>query len=150
MPHLQAASLATTDSQELRSMACDACWYLLARGDPYAAHGLAINLRQQWRCRFGDDHENTLSATRNFAAALRDMSRCAEAHALNEDTLGRRRRVLGDDHPDTLTSASNLAVSLSRLGEYQAARELDEDTLGRRRGMLGDDHPDANSWQHGE
>jgi hypothetical protein len=65
------------------------------------------------------------------------------ARDLDEDTLGRRRRVLGQDHPDTLYSAYNLAADLRELGQVQAARDLDEDTLGRRRRVLGQDHPDT-------
>jgi hypothetical protein len=32
------------------------------------------------------------------------------ARDLDQDTLGRRRRVLGPDHPDTLRSAYDLAA----------------------------------------
>ena len=62
MPHLLAADLAATGSPGLRWMACDACWYLLARGDTRTAHDLAADLHQHWRDRLGDDHENTLAA----------------------------------------------------------------------------------------
>ena len=62
MPHLLAADLAATDSSALRWMACNACWYLLARGDTRAAHDLAADLRRHWRDRLGDDDENTLAA----------------------------------------------------------------------------------------
>jgi tetratricopeptide (TPR) repeat protein len=143
MPHLLAADLAATDNADLRWMACYACWYLLARGDTRTAHGLAATLRQHWRDRLGDDHENTRAAAHYLGWALRNMGRYAEARDLHEDTLARYRRVLGDDHRDTLTSASDLAFDLRRLGEHQAARELDEDTLARRRRVLGDDHPDT-------
>ena len=80
-------------------MACDACWYLLARGDSRTAHDLAASLRQHWRDRLGDDDENTLAAVGYLAWALRDMGRYAEARELDEDTLARNRRMLGDDHP---------------------------------------------------
>ena len=142
MPHLLAADLAATDRRELRWMAYDACWYLLARGDTRAAHVLAAGLHQQWRDRLGDDHADTLAVAHYLAWALRDMGRYAEARELDEDTLARYRRVLGDDHLSTLSSATALAVDLGDLGEYQAARELDEDTLARYRRVLGDDHPE--------
>ena len=145
MPHLLAADLAATDSAALRWMACNACWYLLARGDTRTAHDLAAQLHQDWRGRLGDDHENTLAIANYVAWALRDMGRYADARELDEDTLARLRRVLGDDHPNTLASANNLAWDLRELGEYQAARELDEDTLARHRRVLGDDHPDTLS-----
>jgi hypothetical protein len=143
MPHLLAADLAATDSSGLRWMACNACWYLLARGDTRTAYALAADLRQHWRDRLGDDHENTLAVALYLAWALRDMGRYAEARELDEDLLTRRRRVFGEDHPDTLNSASNLAIDLTNLGEHQAARELDEDLLTRYRRLLGEDHPDT-------
>ena len=143
MPHLLAADLAAADSPALRSMACNACGYLLARGDTRAAHNLATDLRQHWRDRLGDDDEYTRAAALNLASALQGMGRYAEARELDEDTLARSRRVLGEDHPETLTSANNLANKLRDFGEYQAAHELDEDTLARYRRVLGEDHPDT-------
>ena len=106
MPHLLAADLAATDSPALRWLACNACWYLLARGDTRTGHDLASDLRQQWRDRLGDDHEHVLAIAHYLAWALREMGRYAEARDLNQDTLDRNRRVLGEDHPDTLRSAN--------------------------------------------
>ena len=143
MPHLLAADLAATANPGLRLVACDACSYLMARGDARSSHDLASHLYQQWRDRLGDDDSHTLSAAQRLAWALRGIRHYTAARELGEDTLARRRRVLGDDHPDTLTSASNLAAYLYALSEVQAARELDEDTLARRRRVLGDDHPDT-------
>ena len=143
MPHLLAADLAATGSRDLRWMACNACWYLLARGDTRTAHDLAAELRRHWRDRLGDDDENTRATATYLAWALRNMGRYAAARDLDEDNLARRRRVLGDDHPDTLVSATNLANDLRYLGEHQAARELEEDTLARSRRVLGEDHRDT-------
>jgi tetratricopeptide (TPR) repeat protein len=143
MPHLLAADLAATDSLDLRWTACNACMYLLARGDTHTAHDLVTDLRQHWSDRLGDDHEHSRAAALYLAWALQDMGRYAEARELDEDTLARSRRVLGEDHPGTLTSANNLANKLRDLGEHQAARELDEDILARRRRVLGEDHPDT-------
>jgi Domain of unknown function (DUF4062)/NB-ARC domain len=77
MPHLLSADLAATGSRDLRGMACNACWYLLARGDTRTAHDLATGLRQHWRDRLGDDDENTLAAATYLAWALRAMGRYA-------------------------------------------------------------------------
>ena len=141
MPHLLAANLAATGNPDLRWMACNACYYLLARGDIRTAHGLASDLREHWRERLGEDHEQTQMATIYLAWALRDMGRYAEARDLDQDTLDRYRRILGEDHASTLNSAGNLAADLRALGEMQAARDLDQDTLDRRRRVLGTDHP---------
>ena len=148
MPHLLAADLAVTGSPGLRWMACNACWYLLSRGDTRTAYDLATELRQQWRERLGDDDKDTQAMTDYLVRALWAVGRYTQARDLNQDTLARIRRVLGDDHPDTLILANNLAIILRALGEYQAARDLDEDTLARRRRVLGDDHPNTLSSAH--
>jgi hypothetical protein len=145
MPHLLAADLADTSSRALRWMACNACWYLLERGDTRTVHDLAHELRQGWRERFGDDHENTRAAASYLAKALNRMGRYPEARDLHQDTLDRSRRIQGDDHPNTLIYATALAADLRRLGEMRAARDLDQDTLDRMRRILGDDHPDTLS-----
>ena len=148
IPHLLFADLAATGHPGLRQMACNACWYLLARGDTRAAHDIAGDLRQHWRERLGGGDEHTLTAATHHAAALRQMRRYADARDLDQDTLDRRRRMLGADHPDTLRSASCLAGDLRGLGEMQAARDLDQDTLNRHRRVLGADHPDTLRSAH--
>jgi hypothetical protein len=148
MPHLLAADLAATDNPGLRWMACNACWYLLVRGDTRTAHDLAGNLRRHWRERLGGDDQHTLTIATHLASALRQMRRYADARDLDQDALDRRRRVLGADHPDTLRSASCLAGALRGLGELQAARDLDQETLDRHRQVLGADHPDTLRSAH--
>jgi hypothetical protein len=141
MPHLLAADLAATDNSGLRQRACDACYYLVARGDTRVGHDLASHLRERWRERRGDDDIYTLWITNYLAWALREMGHYAEARDLDQDTLDRARRTLGEDHSDTLTYATDLASGLRALGEAQAACDLDQDTLDRKRRTLGEDHP---------
>ena len=140
MPHLLAADLAATENEALRWMACNACWYLLARGDTHPAYDLATDLRQHWRDRLGDDHEHVLTIVEDIAHVFRDMGRYTEARDLHQDVLDRSRRILGADDPRTLNAANNFVNDLRFLGEYQVARELAEDTLARRRRVLGADH----------
>jgi Tetratricopeptide repeat/Domain of unknown function (DUF4062)/NB-ARC domain len=148
VPHLLAADLGATTSPDLRSTACKACEYLMARDDTRAAHDLAAELLHHWSGRLGDDHENTRAVANHLSWALRAMGRYAEARDLAQDTLAHRRQVLGEDHLDTLESATNLANVLPYLGEYQAARDLHQDTLARRRQVLGDNHPDTLRSAH--
>jgi Domain of unknown function (DUF4062)/Tetratricopeptide repeat/NB-ARC domain len=143
MPHFLAADLAATGNPGLRQLACDACSYLLMRGDLQPSYKLARDLFQQWRVRLGGDHEHVVAIARYLAWALWAIGRRVEARNLAQDSLDRRRRLLGEDAPDTLTSASNLAVYLFDLGEVEAARDLDQDTMERRRRILGEDHPDT-------
>ncbi len=143
MPHLLNAALATTDNPDLRQAACDACNYLLERGDNHLAYDLASSLRQQWRDGLGGDDEHTLLVARSLAWALVTMGRYAEARDLDQDTLDRKRRLLGEDHPSTLYSAINLSANLRHLGRYAEARDVAQDTLDRSRRLLGEDHPDT-------
>lgn len=143
LPHLLALDPAASPSTDLRSVACDAAWYLRARGETRAAHDLARHLYEQWRDRLGADDGHVLWAANTLAGALSEMGRYVEARELDEDNPSRRRRLRGEDHANTLISASNLAIDLFELGEFDAARELDEETLARRRRVLGDDHPDT-------
>ena len=133
MPHLLVADLAATGNQGLRKMACNACWYLLARGDTRTAYDLAADLRQHWRDRLGDDDETTLAVVGYLAWALRAMGHYAEARELEEDTLARKRRVLGEDHPDILRSAGSLAAS-PRAGRRRLQRRGDLGAAARGRG----------------
>jgi hypothetical protein len=143
LPHLLAVEPAVSGDPDVRSLACNASWYLLRRGDFRGGHDLATTLYEQWTQQLGGEDYYTRWAANNLAEAFRGMSQYVQARQLDEDTLARMRRVLGEDHPSTLTSASNLANDLRELGEDQAARELDEDTLARRRRVLGEDHPDT-------
>ncbi len=149
MPHLLAAGLAVTDSRDLRQIACDACWYLLARGDIPTGCDVARDLHQQWRDRLSGDDEHVLVMAHHLAWALQAQGQYAAARDLNRDTWERSGQVLGEDHPDTLVSASNLALCLRALGELQAARELVEDTLARSRRVLGQDHPFTLAYANG-
>jgi tetratricopeptide (TPR) repeat protein len=139
MPHLLAADLAGTGNPELRSTACNACWYLLARGDAHSCHDLASLLYQRWLGRLGADDPDTLMMASYLAWALEDLGDYRAARDLGEDTLVRRRRVLGEGHPSTLVTASNLVATLAKLGDLEAARNLAEDTLERSRRALGED-----------
>ena len=73
MPHLLAADLPPPATPAC-AVACHACRYLLARGDNRTALGLAGDLRQQWRERFGGDHEHTLEIARSLGWALLDWA----------------------------------------------------------------------------
>jgi hypothetical protein len=143
VPHLLAADPATADSPALRRVGCDACHYLLARGDIRIARDLAGDLYRRWRDRLGDDHEDTWAAAGHLHGALTGMGRHAEARHLVEAILHRKLRILGQDHPSTLNSAASLAASLYHLGRYAKARDLARDTLDRSRRVLGEDNPDT-------
>ncbi|HEX3489299.1 MAG TPA: FxSxx-COOH system tetratricopeptide repeat protein [Streptosporangiaceae bacterium] len=140
MPHLLAADLAGTDNPELRFAACDACWYLLARGYAHSAHVSASRLYERWRDRLGADDPDTLMMAHYLAWALEGLGDYPAAVERGQDTLDRRRRVLGWDDRSTLRTAINLVAALGQLGRMRDARDLAEDTLDRMRRTLGEDH----------
>ena len=109
MPHLLAADLAATQSLDLRSMACNACFYLVARGDIRAGYELASDLRQHWRQRVTTTTSHV--DCRDYAAsALREIEQFAEP-ATSTGHPEPVRRVLGDNDPHALVTADDLAAT---------------------------------------
>ncbi|MGW7355740.1 tetratricopeptide repeat protein [Streptomyces sp. NPDC054802] len=143
IPHLLALGPTDLTTAAARYAVCDACWYLMDRGNAPTALPRLQDLHDTWTHHLGPDHEHTLWAANYLARAYNDTQQHGRARDLDQDTLARRRRVLGEDHPDTLTTANNLAIDLAALGETEAARALGEDTLARQRRVLGEDHPDT-------
>jgi hypothetical protein len=117
MPHLLASHPETTTSAALRTLARDACWYLVARGDARGSHELAASLYEHRRSILGNDDPDTLHAAHALGWAQWSLGRYTEARDLDQDTLDRRTRTLGPDHPDTKRSASNLARDVAALEE---------------------------------
>ena len=143
LPHLLATDLINTASHGLRWVACDACWYLIARGDAHSSYDFARRLYSQWSEHFGSTDDTVLGMAHQLAWALENMGRFTEARDLELDILTRARRVLGEDHVNTLVYANGLAMKFYALGDVREARDLDHDTLNRRRRLLGEDHPDT-------
>ncbi|MEU2632885.1 tetratricopeptide repeat protein, partial [Kitasatospora sp. NPDC007106] len=148
VPHALALPPENFTTSQGRFLACEACWYLMDRGNPTTALPRLKALHDTWTRQLGPDDEEALWAANYLARAYSDTQDYAGARALDEDTLERRRRILGDDHPDTLTSANNLAIRLADLGDTPAAHDLTQDTYKRRRRILGDDHPDTLGTAH--
>ena len=143
LPHLEAADLVTTNDEELRQVGCAALWYLLWSGASEAALSMAQKMREGWGIRYGTDDALTLRAADAVAQAYRDLGRFAQACAVDDDTMERRRRVLGEDHADTLAAAHNLALDHHALGQFAQARRLNEETYAARCRILGTEHPDT-------
>src|ERR1700733_3045199 len=98
LPHLLALD-PEASSPALSDLTRDAVWYLIRRGLARNADDLARRLYQSALAQDGPDARRTLRAANTLAIVLGKLGRPAEARALNEDTLA-RRRVLGEDHPD--------------------------------------------------
>ncbi|MEU9919597.1 FxSxx-COOH system tetratricopeptide repeat protein [Streptomyces sp. NPDC051001] len=143
VPHLLAVDPASLTTTHGRWAVRSACWYLMDRGQPHPARDRLQLLYDIWLQQLGPDHDDTLWAANHLARAYDATQDPERAHALDEDTLARRRRLYGDDHPNTLTSADNLANRLRPLGRHEEALALREETLAGRRRVLGVDHPDT-------
>ncbi|MET0416422.1 MAG: FxSxx-COOH system tetratricopeptide repeat protein [Actinoplanes sp.] len=135
-------------SVQLMSVACQALWYLLMRGEYDTASALAENWYQRWQAVVGPDHEHVIHVLEHRASAQRFLGHFEEARLLDEDALERNRRVMGEDHSYTLHSALLLADDLRELGEHQQAYQLDEATLARLRRLYGEEHPDTLNSAH--
>jgi len=141
MPHVLAADPAATGNPQLRTLALEACSYLIARGEFRLALRLAGDLYEQWSERFGGDDGGTHTSALYLAWALDETGDHATARDLAQDNLDYYKRVRGDDHPDTLAAANNLAIYMRHLGEAETARALDQEVLDKRRLILGNEHP---------
>ena len=116
--------------------------YLRASGDYASALALGRRARQRWLDQ-GEDHPYAVAANEAVANSLWLLGRHAEARAVQQDVLERRRRVGGDDDPQTIKAASNLAVTTRHMGDFAEARSLQEDVLDRSRRILAEDHPET-------
>jgi hypothetical protein len=67
----------------------------------------------------------------------------AEAAALEEEVLEKRREILGVEHPDTLTLMGNLASTYWAQGKMAEAAALEEEVLEKHKQIPGAGHPDT-------
>jgi len=65
----------------------------------------------------------------NLAALLQRQGKLAEAKALHEDNVAKKRRLLGDTNPFTLIANTNLGMALYQLGDHVRAETLVRDAL---------------------
>ncbi|MFI6409314.1 FxSxx-COOH system tetratricopeptide repeat protein [Streptomyces sp. NPDC050548] len=143
IPHLFAIVPSDFLTDEGRDAVCQACWYLMDRGQAPLVLPRLQSMHECWRRQLGPGHHDTLWVAQCLARACSEVGDATLARSLEEEILERRRQTLGPDHRDTLGVASNLAIRLAAMGEIEAARDLSEDTLTRQRQTLGEDHPDT-------
>jgi tetratricopeptide (TPR) repeat protein len=142
LPHLLASDPAGSSNIQLQNLACDACEFLLRRGDLATGGELTRHFHFGWS-KLGPDIPVVLRAQHLLGCAAYDLGNYEEAARIHADTRARRRATLGPDNHDTLQSANNLAIDLRGLGDIDKAKEVDHDTLTRRRRVLGESHLDT-------
>ncbi|WP_327718288.1 FxSxx-COOH system tetratricopeptide repeat protein [Streptomyces sp. NBC_00490] len=143
LPHLLAIGPADLTTPLARFAACEACWYLLDRGDTRTALARLQDLHRDWEQRWGADAEDTMWAAAYLARAYADTGELSEAHRLESSTLHRQQTQLGPDHPGTLRAGGNFSLRLAALGNTTDARAVAVQTLEAQRRLLGEDHPDT-------
>ena len=123
---------------------------LCAIGETFSGLGLpgealeAFDRVVAWRRRaLGEDHPETLAATRHLAIALQDSGRLDRAIPLYESVLARRRAILGEGHPETVESLNDAAVARFKSGRFSEAIPLYQEVLRRVRARRGEDDPEA-------
>lgn len=140
LPHILQMQPAENPNHGIRSLACQATWYLLTRGDIHAGLDLARKLFDRWHAALGPDDEHTLWAANSVGRGHYELGEYERARQVHADTLARRTAVLGPDDQQTLITANNLAMDLYRLQRFEEARDLDRETLTHRTRTLGPDH----------
>lgn len=143
LPHLLAIGPADLRTPLARYAACDACWYLMDRGDARIAGARLRDLYEMWSQQLGPEAEETMWAAEYLIRAYAEAGEQGRARELVPIVLELRRRRLGEDDPATLRTAANLGVLLADLGEAAEALRLATETLDRQRRVLGEDHPDT-------
>ncbi|MFJ2233399.1 FxSxx-COOH system tetratricopeptide repeat protein [Streptomyces sp. NPDC087859] len=143
LPHLLAISPADLTTPLARFAACEACWYLLDRGDTRTALARLQDLHQDWERRLGADVEDTMWAAAYLARAYADTGELSEAHRLESSTLHWQQTRLGPDHPGALRAGGNFSLRLAALGSTTDARAVAVQILETQRRLLGEEHPDT-------
>ena len=98
----------------------------------------AIELRRRVQ---GENHPDTLAASRGLAVLYRNQGKAAEAEALLIKVLDVQRRVLGEDHPGTLETTYALAILYDDQEKFAQAEPLLTKALDGQRRTLGERHP---------
>lgn len=93
----------------------------------------------------GKNSPDALTARFNYAKALYDQGRFAEAEQECREVFQLREQVLGAEHPDTLSSRNSLGIALRALGNYAEAEQQHRAALKIRERVLGVEHPDTLS-----
>ncbi|MFF4270387.1 FxSxx-COOH system tetratricopeptide repeat protein [Streptomyces sp. NPDC001536] len=143
LPHLLAISPADLTTSLARFAACEACWYLLDRGDAPTARARLEDLYRDWERRLGAEVEDTMWAAAYLARAYADTGKSAAARGMEDNILRWKESRLGTGHPRTLRTASNLSLRMADTGGTGQAHDLAVKTLDEQRALLDEDYPDT-------
>jgi tetratricopeptide (TPR) repeat protein len=94
------------------------------------------------KTKLGPTDERTLAAKENIAMAYREIGGAYldEAHALMEEVLEERTKLLGREQPFTLIAMSNLAYVKHTMGDHEEAERIIRKGLPVGERNLGETH----------
>jgi tetratricopeptide (TPR) repeat protein len=143
LPHVtaEATEFASCTAPHVRHLALDIMRYLYLVGDHPSCVDMSTRFIKQWTADSGTDDPAVIDANRHLGNVLRGVGRNAEALALNEENLGRARRMLGIDDPVTLSIQTSVAADQRARGNFKVALDIDEEALELIRAKLGRNNP---------
>jgi tetratricopeptide (TPR) repeat protein len=100
-------------------------------GDYYESLDIARDVANAFDAAGGRENTWWLTASEQFATALRKAGYHWDALQQREHVLQRCRDYLGDDHIDTLTAATNLVNDRRAVNDFTGAEELARETFER-------------------
>jgi len=101
---------------------------------------IALQVFNQFRRLFGDNHPDTMAAAINLTNIQRTISHTDEALSLAETTVARYPQVYGPDHPYHYGCIGNLALLRRVTGDPAGAQQLNETALDGLDKRLTRDH----------
>jgi serine/threonine protein kinase len=116
-------------------------WVYWQLGEHASAEPQLVRALELFESTSGTDDLETQEALTRLAGLRHDQDRPAEAAALSEEVLRRRRRTLGDNHRLTVQTMSNLGSNYFAMGRYSEAEPLLVAAVEGRRRILGPHHP---------
>jgi tetratricopeptide (TPR) repeat protein len=145
-PHIGNADLVSGDLRA-RAVVLDQIRYLHVIGDYDGSRALGEHVVETWQSPANDgglgcDHELTLRATRELAAACRLMGDYETSRRLTAGALDRLRdnSNFGGDHEFTLAMTNNLAADLRVTGDFNLALKTDRENVRRHQRVYGPEH----------
>jgi tetratricopeptide (TPR) repeat protein len=118
-------------------------WVYDQLGEPALAEPHLVRALELFERTAGPDDPDTQDTMTRLAGLRHGQGRFAEAAALHEELLRRRRRTLGDDNRLTVQTMSNLGSNYLGMGRFADAEPLLIKAVEGRRRILGPNHPGA-------
>ncbi len=91
----------------------------------------------------GEEHPDTIRATRQLARAYFDQSKIDIAQPIYDKAIARSRKFLGNENELTLLLLNDLAMLYQKQGRYRESESAFEDCLRVRKRLLGNGHRDT-------